>query len=156
MADWQTAERRLLRDKILRPLIQRVGPCTMEHIPREPYEALVRAISHQQVHARVTFSDGVKFNAEYEKIYGAGLRNQFAAHSYDAYLLLDKVVPVALKKGKPGTPEFRAALKEALENTPALAVTHGVIDFTPTDHWGFRPDTGVVMKVVNGDWHLEK
>jgi DNA-3-methyladenine glycosylase II len=52
MADWQTAERKLLRDKILRPLIQRVGPCTMEHIPREPYEALVRAISHQQVHAR--------------------------------------------------------------------------------------------------------
>lgn len=52
MADWQTAERRLLRDKTLRPLIQRVGPCTMEPVLREPYEALVRAISHQQVHAR--------------------------------------------------------------------------------------------------------
>ena len=99
---------------------------------------------------------GMKFNAEYEKIHGAGMRNQFAAHSYDAYLLLEKVVPIALKKGKPGTPEFRAAIKEALESTPALAVTHGVLDFTPTDHWGFRADTGVVMKVVNGDWHLEK
>lgn len=98
---------------------------------------------------------GVKFNAEYEKIHGAGLRNQFAAHSYDAYLMLEKVVPIALKKAKPGTPEFRAALKEALESTPALAVTHGVLDFSPTDHWGFRPDTGVVMKVVNGDWKLE-
>ena len=98
---------------------------------------------------------GVKFNAEYEKINGAGLRNQFAAHSYDAYLMLDKVVPTALKKGKPGTPEFRAALKEALEATPALAVTHGVLDYSGTDHWGFRPDTGVVMKVVNGDWKLE-
>ena len=99
---------------------------------------------------------GMKFNAEYEKIHGVGMRNQFAAHSYDAYLLLEKVVPIALKKGKPGTPEFRAAIKEALESTPALAVTHGVLDFTPTDHWGFRADTGVVMKVVNGDWHLEK
>jgi len=99
---------------------------------------------------------GTKFNAEYEKIHGAGLRNQFAAHSFDAYLMLEKVVPVALKKGKPGTAEFRAALKDALESTPALAVTHGVLDFTPTDHWGFRPDTGVVMKVVNGDWKLEK
>jgi branched-chain amino acid transport system substrate-binding protein len=97
---------------------------------------------------------GVKFNAEYEKIHGAGLRNQFAAHSYDAFLMLEKVVPVALKKGKPGTPEFRAALKEALETTPALAVTHGVLDYTPADHWGYRPDTGVVMKVVNGDWKL--
>jgi branched-chain amino acid transport system substrate-binding protein len=99
---------------------------------------------------------GVKFNAEYEKIHGAGLRNQFAAHSYDAFLMLEKVVPVALKKGKPGTPEFRAALKEALETTPALAVTHGVLDYTPADHWGYRPDTGVVMKVVNGDWKLER
>jgi branched-chain amino acid transport system substrate-binding protein len=37
---------------------------------------------------------GVKFNADYEKIHGAGMRNQFAAHSYDAYLMLEKVVPV--------------------------------------------------------------
>lgn len=98
---------------------------------------------------------GLKFIAEYEKTHGAGSRNQFAAHSYDVYLMLEKVVPVALKKAKPGTPEFRAALKEALETTPALAVTHGVLDFTPDDHWGYRPDTGVVMKVVNGDWKLE-
>jgi len=98
---------------------------------------------------------GVKFNAEYEKIHGLGMRNQFAAHSFDAYLMLEKVVPAALKKARPGTPEFRAALKEALETTPALAVTHGVLDFTPEDHWGYRPDTGVVMKVVNGDWKLE-
>ncbi|MBL8316716.1 MAG: ABC transporter substrate-binding protein [Rubrivivax sp.] len=99
---------------------------------------------------------GVKFNAEYEKIHGAGLRNQFAAHSYDAYLMLERVVPEALKKARPGTPEFRAALKDALESTPALAVTHGVLDFSPTDHWGYRADTGVVMKVVNADWKLEK
>ncbi len=99
---------------------------------------------------------GMKFNAEYEKIAGAGLRNQFAAHMWDVYLMLDKVVPVALKKGKTGTPEFRAALKDALESTPALAVTHGVLDYSPTDHWGFRPDTGVVMKVVGGEWKLER
>lgn len=99
---------------------------------------------------------GVKFNAAYEQINGAGTRNQFAAHSYDTSLMLDKVVPIALKKGKPGTPEFRAALKEALESTPALAVSHGVLDYTPADHWGYRPDTGVVMKVVNGEWQLEK
>ncbi|HSX94599.1 MAG TPA: ABC transporter substrate-binding protein [Hydrogenophaga sp.] len=98
---------------------------------------------------------GVKFNADYEKIHGAGLRNQFAAHSYDAYLLLDKVVPVALKKAKPGTPEFRAALKDAIEAEGAMPVTHGVLDFTATDHWGFKTGSGVVMKVVNGDWKLE-
>jgi len=98
---------------------------------------------------------GMKFNAAYEANNGPGTRNQFAAHAYDAFLLLDKVVPVALKKGKPGTPEFRAALKDALESMPGLAVTHGVLDYTATDHWGFRADTGVVMKVVNGEWKLE-
>ena len=30
-------------------------------------------------------------------------------------IVLEKVVPVALKKAKPGTAEFRAALKDALE-----------------------------------------
>ncbi|WP_280154399.1 ABC transporter substrate-binding protein [Piscinibacter sp. XHJ-5] len=99
---------------------------------------------------------GVKFNQAYEQAHGAGLRNQFAAHSYDAYLLLDKTVPVALKKAKPGTAEFRAALRDAIESTHGLAVTHGVYDFSASDHWGFTPDTGVVMKVVNGDWQLEK
>jgi len=99
---------------------------------------------------------GVKFNKAYEEAHGAGLRNQFAAHSYDAFLLLDQAVPVALKKGKPGTPEFRAALRDAIEATKGLAATHGVYDYSPTDHWGMRPDAGVVMKVVNGDWKLEK
>jgi branched-chain amino acid transport system substrate-binding protein len=99
---------------------------------------------------------GMKFNAAYEQANGAGTRNQFGAHAYDASLMLEKVVPVALAKGKPGTPEFRNALREALESTPALTVTHGVLDFTATDHWGYRPDTGVVMKVVNGEWALEK
>lgn len=32
------------------PLIARVGPCTMQPEPREPFEALVRAIAHQQLH----------------------------------------------------------------------------------------------------------
>ena len=98
---------------------------------------------------------GVKFNQAYEAIYGAGQRNQFAAHAHDAFVVLERAVPTALKKAKPGTPEFRAALKSAIESTPQIAVSHGLLDYTPTDHWGFRPDTGVVMKVVNGEWKLE-
>jgi branched-chain amino acid transport system substrate-binding protein len=112
-------------------------------------------VAEQLPDSNLSKTAGVKFNAEYEKLNGPNSRNQFAAHGWDAYLMLDKVIPVALKKGKPGTPEFRAALKDALETTPALAVTHGVLDYTPTDHWGFRADTGVVMKVVNGEWKLE-
>ena len=112
-------------------------------------------VAEQLPDSNLSKAVGVKFNAAYEQINGPGSRNQFAAHGWDAYLLLDRVIPEALKKAKPGTPEFRAALKDALEATPALAVTHGVLDYTPTDHWGFRPDTGVMMKVANGEWKIE-
>ncbi|MBW8268780.1 DNA-3-methyladenine glycosylase family protein [Caldovatus aquaticus] len=46
------ALRHLRRDPVLRPVIRAVGPCTLKPVRREPYEALVRAIAHQQVHGR--------------------------------------------------------------------------------------------------------
>jgi branched-chain amino acid transport system substrate-binding protein len=96
------------------------------------------------------------FAQTYEKAYGAGSRNQFAAHSYDAVLLLNRALPIALKKAKPGTKEFRAALRDAFEQLGPLPVSHGVINYTANDHWGFTLTTGVMLKVVNGDWTLEK
>ncbi len=97
---------------------------------------------------------GMKYIAEYEKAYGAGTANQFGAHVFDAYLVLQRIVPEALKKGKPGTPEFRAALKTALETTGRLPVSQGVLHYTPTDHFGFTPDTGVLLTIENGGWKL--
>ena len=93
--------------------------------------------------------------AQYEKAYGAGSRNQFAAHGYDAFSVLEKAVPVALKKAKPGTKEFRAALRDALEGMGRTVVAHGVLNWTKEDHWGYTPETGVMLKVVNGDWKVE-
>ncbi|MBN9462944.1 MAG: ABC transporter substrate-binding protein [Burkholderiales bacterium] len=92
----------------------------------------------------------------YDKLFGAGMRNQFAAHTYDTLLVLQKIVPVALQKGKPGTKEFRAALRDAMEHFGPLAVSQGVLNYTATDHWGFTDDSAVVLKVVNGDWQVEQ
>lgn len=91
----------------------------------------------------------------YEKAYGAGSRNQFAAHGYDVALLLQKAVPVALKSARPGTPEFRTALRNALESLGRTVVSQGVLTYTKDDHWGFQPETGVMLKIVNGDWKVE-
>ena len=44
----------------------------------------------------------IDFVQKYEKACGAGSRNQFAGHGYDAELVLEKIIPVALKKAKPG------------------------------------------------------
>ncbi|MEY8876754.1 MAG: ABC transporter substrate-binding protein [Leptothrix sp. (in: b-proteobacteria)] len=95
------------------------------------------------------------FVQQYEKAYGAGSRNQFAGHAYDAIVVLNKIVPMALKKGKPGTPEFRAALKEATETMGRTVVAHGVLSYTKDNHWGYTTETGVMLKVVNGDWKVE-
>jgi len=97
----------------------------------------------------------IDFVQKYEKAYGPGSRNQFAGHSYDAMIVLEKAVPVALKKAKPGTKEFRAALRDAFEGMGRTIVAHGVLDWTAQDHWGFTNETGVMLKVVNGDWKVE-
>src|ERR1044072_295749 len=60
-----------------------------------------------------TKKPGMALNKAYEAKYGPNSRSQFAGHSYDAFLVLERVVPVALKKAKPGRPEFREAIREA-------------------------------------------
>jgi branched-chain amino acid transport system substrate-binding protein len=97
----------------------------------------------------------IEFVQQYEKAYGVGSRNQFAGHGYDAILVMEKIVPMALKKAKPGTKEFRAALRDAMETMGRTVVAHGVLNWTKDDHWGYTNETGVMLKVVNGDWKVE-
>jgi branched-chain amino acid transport system substrate-binding protein len=96
------------------------------------------------------------FLAGYEKAYGVGSANQFAGHAYDARIVLEKIIPVAAKKGKPGTPEFRAALRDALEGMGRTVFSHGVMNWTKDDHWGYTNETGVMLKVVDGKFAVEK
>ena len=94
------------------------------------------------------------FVARYEKAYGNNSANQFAGHAYDAQIVLEKVVPVALKKAKPGTKEFRAALKDAIETMGPTPFAHGMMNWTKDNHWGYTLDTGLMLVVKNGDWAL--
>ncbi len=91
----------------------------------------------------------------WEKVYGANSRNPFAAHAYDASVVLQKIIPVALKTAKPGTKEFRGALKAALENAGPIALFHGTVNYSATNHAGYTDDTGVIMRITNGDWKLQ-
>ena len=101
-------------------------------------------------------AEAIKFMQQYEKAYGHGSRNQFAGHAYDSIIVLEKAVPIALKKARPGTPEFRAALRDAFEQIGKTTLAHGVLNWTPTDHWGYTDDTGVMMKVTGGEFKVEK
>jgi branched-chain amino acid transport system substrate-binding protein len=97
---------------------------------------------------------GMKYIAEFEKANGKGSANQFGAHAFDVVLVLQKAVPIALQKAKPGTPEFRQALKDAFETMGHTPVSQGVLNWTPADHFGYTPETGVLLKVANGDWQV--
>src|SRR6185369_12297081 len=92
--------------------------------------------------------------AAYEKIYGIKPAT-FGANVYDAGLLLQKAIPEAAKKAKPGTPEFRIALRDALENVKELVGTQGVYTMTPEDHSGFDRRGRVMMQLKDGVWKLE-
>ncbi len=98
----------------------------------------------------------VDFVTRYEKEMGPNTRNQFAGHAYDAAIVLEKALPVALKKAKPGTPEFRAALRDAIEGMGRTLFSHGVMNWTKDDHWGYTNETGVLLKVADGKFMVEK
>jgi branched-chain amino acid transport system substrate-binding protein len=96
------------------------------------------------------------FTQRYEAQFGAGTRNAFAGYSYDGYLVLDAAVTEAVKKAKPGTPEFREALRTALENVRDVVGTHGVYNMDPKTHTGLDERARVLVRVENGTWRLMK
>lgn len=95
------------------------------------------------------------YMASYEKLYGSTPAT-FGANVYDAGLLLQAAVPQALKAGKPGTPAFRSALRDAVEQTKELAATQGVYNLNPADHSGFDDRGRELITVRNGKWTLLK
>ena len=96
------------------------------------------------------------FTTRYETTFGAGSRNAFRGYSYDGVMLLNAAVPVALKKAKPGTPAFREALREALENVKNIVGTHGVYNMSPSNHNGLDERARVLVHVDHGAWRLMK
>lgn len=96
-----------------------------------------------------------KYMNDYKKLYGV-YPATFGANVYDAGILLQKAVPVALKNGKPGTAQFRGALRNALEQTKNVAATQGVYTMTPADHSGFDKRGREMIIVKNGQWKLLK
>ena len=93
--------------------------------------------------------------AAYQKLHGSRPAT-FGANVYDAGLLLEKAVPIAEKAGKPGTKEFRTALRDALEQTKELVGTQGVYNMSPDDHSGFDDRGRELITVKDGKWTLVK
>lgn len=96
----------------------------------------------------------LEFTQAYEGKFGEGSRNAFAAYSWDAYLLADDAIKRALKDAKPGTQEFRKAVRDALENGEEIVGTHGVYNMSATDHTGVDQRASALVQVKDGNWKL--
>ena len=110
------------------------------------------------VYEQLPDSNAVKKTAadyvsKYEQKFG--VRTTFGGHLWDAYLLLAQAVPEALKKAKPGTPQFRTALRDALEGSNVVGV-HGVFVMNANDHNGLDNRARVMVRIDDGKWALLK
>lgn len=92
----------------------------------------------------------------FEKRHGPHSRTQFGAHAHDALKVLQRIVPLALKRAQPGTPAFRQALRDALEGEKELVISHGVLNFTPSNHIGFDERGVVMLKIDGGRFVLQR
>ena len=105
-----------------------------------------------QADSALTKKPGLELNKAYEAKYGVNSRSQFAGHSFDAFKVLERVVPVALKKAKPGTPEFREAIRQALLTERDIAASQGVYNFTEKDRFGLDDRSRIILTVKDGKY----
>src|SRR6187549_245334 len=109
-----------------------------------------------QADSALTKKPGLALNTAYEAKYGPNSRSQFAGHSYDAFEVLKRVIPTALKTAKPGTPEFREAIRQALLTEREIAATQGVYNFTEKDRYGLDERSRILLTVKDGKYVLAK
>ena len=99
---------------------------------------------------------GLDYAAAYEAKFGKGSVSTFGAHAWDAGLVIQAAVTTAAKTAQPGTPEFRAALRNALEATREVVGTHGTFNMSPNDHNGLDQRARVMVKIEKGGWVYQK
>jgi len=96
------------------------------------------------------------FIQKYEAKWGKGSANPLAGYAWDAMLLVDAAAGEALKKAKPGTPEFRVAMRDALQSGKDVVGTNAIYRYTPTDHYGVDQRARVMVIVKDGAFRLAK
>jgi branched-chain amino acid transport system substrate-binding protein len=105
-----------------------------------------------QPDSALTKKPGLALNAAYEAKYGPNSRSQFAGHAYDSFELLKRLIPAALKTAKPGTPEFREAIRQAFLSEHEMAASQGVYNFTEKDRSGLDDRSRILLTVKDGKY----
>ena len=111
-------------------------------------------VSEQLPDSNPTKKPGLEFLKRFEGAYGPGSRSLFAGTAWDALLLMQQAATASLKKAQPGTPEFRSALRDALESTSQFVASQAVYNMTPNDHNGVDQRSQVMVRIDKSGWKL--
>jgi len=129
----------------------RVGGKALEgaFVPTSPF-----VVAEQLPDSNPTKTQALRFAMEYEAKFGP--RSHFAGQIFDALGIMREALEKAAKSAKPGTPEFREAIRTAIENTKNFVGSSAIYTFSPTHHSGISLASMCVLRVENGAWKLEK
>ena len=96
------------------------------------------------------------FRAAFQKVNNAPTTDAYSAYSFDAWLVFADAAArtTHASKAEPGTPEYRAALRDAILSTKEVVGTHGVYNFKPGNLYGVDNRARVIVKLDNGQWKL--
>ena len=150
-----------LRDQGFKgPIYQTHAVATEDFIKlgRDKVEGTVLAAGPMLVIDEIADSNPTKkvaqnYIATYQKQFGS-VPATFGANTWDAGILLERAIPIALKAAKPGTEGFRAALHDALEQQHEIVGCQGVFNMSPTNHNGMDDRARVLVTVRDGKFRL--
>jgi branched-chain amino acid transport system substrate-binding protein len=95
------------------------------------------------------------FRAAFEKANGEPPTDSFSSYSFDGWLVFTDAAKRAMATGaKPGSPEFRTALRQALFATKEVVGTQGVYTYTPADRHGVDDRSRILVQIEDGKYKL--
>jgi branched-chain amino acid transport system substrate-binding protein len=97
-------------------------------------------------------SISIIFRDFYKKANGEFPPDGISAYSFDAWLILLEAAKRALSETKPGSTQFRSALRQALFLTKDLKGTHAIYNFRPGQVYGADERGFVIVRLQDGVW----
>jgi len=132
--------------------VQITGPAGDRYDEILTDEALDHFIEMNRVNAKKLALD---FRAAFLKANNVPTTDGFSAYSFDAWMIFTTAATRALKTAKPGTVEFRKALRDEILNTNELPGVHAVYNFKPGAYHGVDERALVIVRLINGAWTYE-
>ena len=137
---------------LINPDFVRVGGAAVEGVIASTGPVVV---ADQLPDSYPTKKISLEYQAAYQKANNEPARGAFGPYAFDGWLVLLDSAKRALATGaQPGTPEFRAALRDALVTAKDVVGTHGIYNFKPGDSFGVDKRALVLVKLVDGKWKL--